>query len=68
MVTAPPAPLIILHAPVPIVAVLAANVALVAHTFWSGPALAVVGLAVKIMITSSVEAAQGTLEIVQRRV
>ena len=57
-----------LQAPVPITAVFAASVADVPQIFWSGPALETVGFAVKVMVTSSVEAAQGELEIVQRKV
>lgn len=45
VVTVPPAPLMMLHAPVPELGVLAARVALVPQTVWSGPASAVVGVA-----------------------
>ena len=63
-------PLTTLHAPVPTAGALAAKATLgvVAHTFWSGPAFAVVGEAVKVTATSSVLAGQGALETVQRRV
>ena len=68
VVTEPPAPETMLQAPVPTVGVLPAKVTDVAQTFWSGPALAVVGLPVRVMTTSSVEFAQGGFEIVQRKV
>ena len=68
VVTVPPAPLMMLQLPVPTVAVFAANVALVPQTVWSGPAFDVVGVATKVITTSSVEAVQGALLIVQRRV
>ena len=57
-----------LQAPVPIRAAFAANVADVPQIFWFGPALATVGFAVKVMITSSVEATQGEFEIVHLNV
>ena len=63
-----PVPLINVQAPVPTVAVLPANVAVVAQTVWSDAALAVVGFLLKVIITSSVEAVQGALAIVQRKV
>ena len=64
----PPAPEITLHAPVPTTGVFAANVAVVPQTVSSGPAFATVGLAVNVMTTSSVDAAQGAFAIVQRKV
>ena len=66
VVMVPPAPLIMLQVPVPITAVFAAKVADVPQMFWSGPALATVGLAVKVITTSSKDAVQGAFEIVQR--
>ena len=68
VVTEPPAPLMMLHAPVPTVAVLAAKVAPLAQSVWSGPAFAVVGFARSVITTSSVLAVQGALLIVQRKV
>ena len=64
----PPAPVMMLHEPVPTVGVFAAKVAVAPQTVWSGPAFATVGLAVNVITTSSVEAAQGELETVQRKV
>jgi hypothetical protein len=68
----PPAPLTILHAPVPAAAVLAASVTVVsphvAAPVWSGPALAVVGVALFVSITSSVVAVHTPLEIVHLNV
>jgi hypothetical protein len=68
----PPAPLIILHAPVPRAGVLAASVTLVnpqvAAPAWSVPALEVVGGILKVIATSSVDAVQGALEIVHLNV
>ena len=63
-----PAPLINVQVPVPTVAALPANVAVVAQTVWSDAALAVVGFLLKVITTSSVEEAQGGLVIVQRKV
>ena len=62
----PPAPLIIVQVPVPIAGVLAASVAVVTpqRLVWSGPAAAVVGLLLNVMVTSSVLAVQGALAIV----
>ena len=68
VVIVPPAPLMMLHEPVPTVGVLAAKVVEVPQMFWSGPAFATVGAATRVMTTSSVLAAQGELLIVQRRV
>ena len=68
----PPVPLTMLHWPVPTVGALAARVTWVrpqvVTPVWSGPALAVVGLRLKMITTLSVEAVQGLLEMVQRRV
>ena len=65
----PPVPLTIDHAPVPIVGELAARETIVrpqvAASFWSGPAAAVVGTPLTVMVTLLVEAAQGAFEIVQ---
>ena len=66
--TLPPAPETMLQLPVPEVGVLPAKFVDVPQSDWSGPALEVVGLARRVMITSSVEAVQGALEMVQRRV
>ncbi len=64
-----PVPAITLHAPVPVAGVLPAKVVLVTlHKFWSAPALAVVGGAAILMVTSSVDAAQAGLLIVHRNV
>ena len=70
VVTVPPAPLWILHAPVPFVGVFAAKVVLVTphRLVWSAPAAAVVGVALTDITTSSVEAVHGELEIVHLRV
>ena len=57
-----------LQTPVPKTGVIAAKLVEVAHRLWSGPALARDGFAVKVITTSSVEAAQGAFAIVQRRV
>ena len=57
------------HAPVPTDGVLAANgVVLVMQIVWSVPAFDVLGSARTMITTSLVEAAQGALLIVQRRV
>jgi hypothetical protein len=63
-------PLMKLQAPVPLVAVLPAMVAVpaVAQMVWSTPAFATVGGAIAVMTTSSVEAVQGELLTVQRNV
>ena len=62
----PPAPLIIVQLPVPIAGVFAASVAVVIpqRLVWSGPAAAVVGLLLNVIVTSSVLAVQGALAIV----
>jgi hypothetical protein len=66
----PPDPLTVLHDPVPAVGVLPASVVLVrlqsVDPVWSVPAFAVVGFWLKVTVTSSVEAVQGGLLIVQR--
>jgi len=54
------------HDPDPTVAVLPASVAVVAHTVWSAPAAAVVGLSILVMVISSDVAVQGALVMVQR--
>ncbi len=61
-----PEPLTNDHAPDPTTGVLAAIVAELMVTDWLGPALAAVGLRLKVTFTSSVKAVQGELEIVQR--
>ena len=66
--TVPPAPPTMLQAPVPVPGVVAAKVAEVPQTVWSDPALAPVGVALNAITTSSVEAVQGALLIVQRKV
>ena len=62
----PPAPLIIVQVPVPTVGVLPASVADVTpqRLVWSGPAAAVVGLLLNVIVTSSVLAVQGAFAIV----
>jgi hypothetical protein len=66
----PPVPETMLHEPVPIDGVLPASVVPViphiAEPTWSGPALADVGLGWNVIVTSSTEAVQGELLIVQR--
>jgi hypothetical protein len=66
----PPDPLIMLHDPVPAEGVLPASVVLVrpqsVEPVWSVPAFAVVGFWLKVTVTSSVEAVQGGLLMVQR--
>lgn len=66
----PPAPLTIVHAPVPAVGVFAAKVAEVCpHKLsWSDPAAAVVGFLGKEIATSLEEDVQGELLIVHRKV
>ena len=68
VVTTPPAPEMIDHEPVPEEGVLPAKVAVAVQIVWSGPALATVGLLVKVMITLSALWTQGALVIVQRKV
>ena len=62
----PPAPLMMVQVPVPLVGVFAANVVLVTpqRLLWSAPALLVVGLLLNVIVTSSVELVQGALAIV----
>ena len=66
----PPDPLIMLQDPTPAVGVFAASVVLVsphiADPVWSDPALATVGVWLKVTVTSSVEVEHGELLIVQR--
>lgn len=64
-----PLPLTTLHDPVPVVGVLAVNVAvLTLHRLWSAPAFEVVGKGDMIILTSSVLALHAPLLIVQRKV
>ena len=63
-----PEPEINVHKPVPVTGTFPARVAVVAHTDWSGPAAAIVGAVTTVIITSSVEGAQGAFDIVQRKV
>jgi hypothetical protein len=63
-----PVPLTSVHCPVPVEGAFPAMVAEVIHPLWAGPALAVVGLATPVMITSSLLGVQVPLEIVQRKV
>ena len=64
----PPAPVTTDHVPVPIAGVLAASAVDVLQTIWSVPALATVGGAIRVTVTSSEDEAQGVLAIVQRKV
>ena len=57
VVTVPPAPETMLHAPVPTTGVFAAKVAEVPQTFWSGPAKAAVGF----WLTVTVKEAQAVV-------
>ena len=68
VVMLPPAPETIVHKPVPKTGLFAAKVVEVPQMFWSGPAFAVVGAGVKMMITSSTLEGHGAFAIVQRRV
>lgn len=68
VVTVPPAPEMIVQAPVPMLGAFPANVVDEAQSTWSGPAFETVGLAVKVINTSSAVAAHGAFEIVQRNV
>lgn len=61
-----PPPLIVVHVPEPLTGVFPASVAVVAQTDWFGPALAVVGVALRVIVTSSKLAVQGGLLIVHR--
>jgi hypothetical protein len=61
-------PVTTVHAPVPLVGVLPARVAVAAHTVWSAPALEAVSPPLTLMITSSVEDVQGELLIVHLKV
>ena len=51
VVTVPPAPLMMLHEPAPLLGALAANVAVVPQTVWSGPAFAAVGAGTTVTVT-----------------
>ena len=62
-----PGPLTCDHMPVPTLGELPAKAVISPHTDWSGPAAEVVGLAVYVTVTSSVEL-QLPLAIVQRKV
>jgi hypothetical protein len=66
----PPDPLTMLHDPAPVAGVLPARVVLISphmvSPVWSVPAFAAVGFRLKATVTSSVEAAQGELLMVQR--
>ena len=64
----PPAPLTILHVPVPTPGAFAAKVVEVAQSPWSGPALAAVGGPTSVITTSSMLVAHGALAILQRKV
>ena len=68
----PPVPDTIDHAPVPVTGVFAASVTVVnpqvADVFWSGPALAIVGDWLNLMITSSVVGVQTPFVIVHLNV
>jgi hypothetical protein len=61
-------PVTTVHAPVPLVGVLPARVAVAAHTVWSAPALEAVSPPLTLMITSSVDDVQGELLIVHLKV
>lgn len=68
VVTLPPVPLRMLHAPVPMEGAFPARVAEEPQSVWSGPAFAAEGLGVNAITTSSVDEAQGALEMVHRKV
>ena len=61
-------PAVTVQAPVPVVIVLPARVAVAAHTVWSGPAAAVVGEAVRVIVTASLVVGQIPLLLVHRKV
>lgn len=63
-----PAPEINVHKPVPTAGAFPARVAVVAQIAWSMPAVATVGTSLLVIITSSVEAVQGALEMVHLNV
>jgi hypothetical protein len=63
-----PVPLTSVHSPVPVEGAFPAMVAEVIHPLWAGPALAVVGAATPVMITSSVLGEHIPLEIVHLNV
>lgn len=67
-VTEPPAPEMMLQAPVPTLGVFAAKLVLVAHSVWSEPALAALGLLMKLTTMLLVELEQGKLEVVHIKV
>jgi hypothetical protein len=61
-------PAITVHTPVPTVGALLARAAVVEQTVWSGPALAVVGAASRVMTTVSLDEGQLAFVIVQTNV
>src|SRR3990172_9067266 len=63
-----PVPEISVHIPVPTAGALPASVAVAAQIVWSTPALAVVGEALRTMLTSSNDEAQGELLVVHLKV
>jgi hypothetical protein len=64
----PPVPDTTDHVPVPAAGVLAVMATVAPQKFLSVPAFAVVGAALKVMSTSSVDAVHGVFEMVQRKV